>query len=34
MSDALLILMIIMGCFAMYWVLYGQWKHNKKMRGE
>jgi len=34
MSDALLITLIIIGLFALYWALFGQWKFNKKWRGE
>ena len=32
MSNWLLIFLIILGLLALYWVIFGQWKHNQKMR--
>ena len=32
MSDWLLVVLILIGLFALYWILFGQWKHNQKMR--
>lgn len=32
MNSGLLILLMITGALALYWVLFGQWKHNKMMR--
>ena len=32
MSDALLVILIIIGILVLYWVLFGQWKHNQRMR--
>ena len=32
MEDALLVIMSIVGLFAIYWALSGQWKHNRMMK--
>lgn len=32
MNDILLLVLTIIGMFALYWVLFGQWKHNKMLR--
>ena len=32
MSDWLLVILILIGILALYWIIWGQWKHNKKMR--
>ena len=32
MRDLLLLILSIIGLFALYWVFFGQWKHNKEMR--
>ncbi|MBS3097495.1 hypothetical protein J4209_01720 [Candidatus Woesearchaeota archaeon] len=32
MSDLLLLILSIIGFFALYWVLIGQWRWNKQMR--
>lgn len=32
MKDSLLLILSIIGLFALYWVFFGQWKHNKGMR--
>lgn len=32
MDDLLLLMLGIIGLFAIYWALFGQWKHNKMMR--
>ncbi len=32
MSNWLLLFLIVLGFFAMYWVLKGQWDYNKMMR--
>ena len=32
MNDILLLVLTIIGLFALYWVLVGQWKHNKMLR--
>jgi hypothetical protein len=32
MNNGLLIILSIIGLLALYWVLFGQWKHNKMMR--
>lgn len=31
MNNALLGILIIIGFFALYWALFGQWKHNKML---
>jgi len=31
-NSFLLAFLIIVGFMALYWVLFGQWKHNKMMR--
>ena len=32
MSDWLLVFLIIVGALALYWIVWGQWKHNQEMR--
>ncbi|MDO8480957.1 MAG: hypothetical protein Q7S65_04015 [Nanoarchaeota archaeon] len=32
MQDALLLIMTLIGALAIYWALFGQWKHNKMMK--
>jgi hypothetical protein len=32
MNDLLLLVLSVVGLLALYWVLFGQWKHNKMMR--
>ena len=32
MSDLLVLILSIIGLFALYWVFFGQWKHHKQMR--
>lgn len=32
MENALLLILSIIGLLALYWVLFGQWKHNQMMR--
>lgn len=32
MKDVLLLILSIIGFLALYWVLIGQWRWNKKMR--
>jgi len=32
MNDGLLIILSVIGLFALYWVLFGQWKYNKMMK--
>ncbi len=34
MNNALIIILSITGLLAIYWVLVGQWKYNKMIRGE
>lgn len=34
MNDALLLIITIVGLFALYWALIGQWKYNKMMKHE
>ena len=34
MNDALLLILSIVGFFALYWALIGQWKHNKVFSSE
>jgi len=32
MNNGLLAILSVIGLFALYWALIGQWKHNKMMR--
>ena len=32
MNDALLVILIIIGILVLYWIIWGQWKHNQRMR--
>jgi hypothetical protein len=32
MNSGLLILLMVTGALALYWILFGQWKHNRMMR--
>lgn len=34
MNDLLLVILSIIGLMAFYWVLAGQWRYNRMMRGE
>ncbi len=32
MNDLLLLVLTVIGFFALYWALMGQWRHNKMLR--
>ena len=32
MDDFLLVMLSIIGLLAIYWAMFGQWKHNRMMR--
>ncbi len=34
MDNLLLLVLSVIGAFALYWVLFGQWKYNRMMRAE
>jgi len=33
MNNWLLLIMSVIGLLALYWVLFGQWRYNKMIRG-
>ena len=32
MNDMLIVILSVIGLFALYWALIGQWKYNKMMK--